>query len=97
MLLIRQLTVAISRISTVGPKVGMLVRARASRVSTVTSGAWSCLVGASSGPENLGTQRASSGLRSGYEQRRSFSTSGERQRCGLFHIVNRYNTSIKDL
>ncbi len=38
-----------SRVSIVGPKAGVLVRARASRVSTVTSGAWSCLVGASSG------------------------------------------------
>ncbi len=87
----------ISRVSTAGPKADMLVRARANRVSTVTSGAWSCLVGASLGPtarvfwpaENLGPKRANSGLRSGYEQRRSFSASGERQHHGLLHIVNR--------
>ncbi len=87
----------ISRISTVGPKAGMLVHARARCVSTVTSGALSCLIGASLGPkarvfwpaENLGPKRASSGLRSGYEKRRT-----QWQHHGLFPKVNSYNNIL---
>ncbi len=43
---------------------------------------------------NLEPKRA---LRRGYEQRQSFSTSGERQCHGSFHKVNSCNTSIKRL
>lgn len=70
--------VLISRVSTAGPKAGMLVCARASHVSIVTSGA-------SLGPkarvfwpsEYLVPKRANSGLRSGYEQRQSLTKSGD--------------------
>ncbi len=46
--------------------------------------------------ENLGPKRANWGKRSGYEQRRSFSASGECQHRGSFHKLNSYNNSIKD-
>ncbi len=79
--------ILISRVSTVGPKAGVLVHARARRVSTVTSGARSCPVGTSSEPmarvfwpaEYFGPKQANwgLGLRRGQGERRGLSPVSE--------------------